>query len=85
MMPRCRRDRGCDSAGERQQCIQLVDARKQEGCRGSSRKGLDRILAFSFNLPPLPRVNEWGMVEPGRLQEKAVVLGPADSPPLLTW
>ena len=46
---------------------------------------MDHILAFSFNSPPLPRVNEWGMVEPGRLQEKAVVLGPADSPPLLTW
>lgn len=39
----------------------------------------------SVLIPPLPRVNEWGMVEPGRLQEKAVVLGPADSPPLLTW
>lgn len=56
MMPRCRRDRGCDSAGERQQCIQLVDARKQEGCRGSSRKGLDHILAFSFNCPPSPEL-----------------------------
>lgn len=38
-----------EKARERRQGIQLVDARKQEGCHGSLRKTLDHILAFSFH------------------------------------
>lgn len=57
-----------------------MDARKHEGGRGSSRKALDHILAFSLN----PQVNERGMVEPGQLQQEPVGQGPAGRPPLLT-
>lgn len=38
-----------EKARERRQGVQLLDARKHEGCHGSLRKTLGHILAFSFH------------------------------------